>query len=374
MGEWGSGGVGEISLKISVELFLLIPLLFPPSPTLLFPPPPFPHSPPPPPSLTMATTERKPLLLDFEKPLAELETRIDQIRELAEENGVDVSSQIRQLETRAMQLRQEIFGSLSPFQRLQLARHPRRPSTLDYIQAISDEWMELHGDRGGYDDSALIAGVGRFGGQPVVMLGHQKGRDTKDNVVRNFGMASPGGYRKAMRLMEHANKFGMPILTFIDTPGALPNVEAEHQGQGEAIAYNLREMFRLDVPIICTVIGEGGSGGALGIGVGDRLLMFEHAVYTVATPEACAAILWRDSAQAPQAAVALKITAWDLKNLGILDTILPEPIGGAHSEPLKAATTLKQALLQALEELSRLTPKELKEMRYQKFRKIGIVA
>ncbi|MBD2614419.1 MAG: acetyl-CoA carboxylase carboxyltransferase subunit alpha [Nostoc sp. GBBB01] len=320
----------------------------------------------------MATTERKPLLLDFEKPLAELATRIDQIRQLAEENGVDVSGQIRQLETRAMQLREEIFSSLSPSQRLQVARHPRRPSTLDYIQAISDEWMELHGDRCGGDDPALVGGVGRLSGQPVVMLGHQKGRDTKDNIARNFGMPYPGGYRKALRLMEHANKFGMPILTFIDTPGAWSGVEAEHQGQGEAIAYNLREMFCLDVPIICTVIGEGGSGGALGIGVGDRLLMFEHSVYTVATPEACAAILWKDAGKAPQAAVALKIISHDLKNLGIIDQILPEPIGGAHADPLKAATTLKQVLLENLEELNRLTAVERRQLRYEKFRKIGV--
>ncbi len=320
----------------------------------------------------MAITERKPLLLDFEKPLLDLESRIDQIRELAAENSVDVSDQIRQLETRAMQLRQEIFSSLSPSQKLQLARHPRRPSTLDYIQAISDEWMELHGDRRGSDDPALVGGVARLAGQPVVMLGHQKGRDTKDNVARNFGMASPSGYRKAMRLMEHADRFGMPILTFIDTPGAWAGIEAEHQGQGEAIAYNLREMFRLDVPIICTVIGEGGSGGALGIGVGERLLMFEHAVYTVATPEACAAILWKDSSKSPQAAVALKITAWDLKNLGILDQLLPEPPAGAHSDPLKAATILKQALLQNLQELSQMTSQQRRQLRYQKFRNLGV--
>lgn len=320
----------------------------------------------------MAIQERKPLLLDFEKPLVELEARIDQIRELAEENDVDVSEQIRQLEARAVQLRQEIFTGLSPSQRLQLARHPRRPSTLDYVQAISDEWIELHGDRGGTDDPALVAGVGRLAGRPVVMLGHQKGRDTKDNVARNFGMASPGGYRKAIRLMEHANRFGMPILTFIDTPGAWAGVEAEKQGQGEAIAYNLREMFRFDVPILCTVIGEGGSGGALGIGVGDRLLMFEHAVYTVATPEACAAILWKDASKAPQAAEALKITAWDLKNLGILDQILSEPTGGAHSDPLKTAATLKEALLENLAQLDNLTSQERRELRYQKFRNIGV--
>jgi acetyl-CoA carboxylase carboxyl transferase subunit alpha len=320
----------------------------------------------------MVTTERKPLLLDFEKPLVELESRIDKIRELAKENGVDIGEQICQLEAQAMQLRQGIFSSLSPSQKLQMARHPRRPSTIDYIKAISDTWIELHGDRGGSDDPALVGGIAKLAGIPVVMLGHQKGRDTKDNVARNFGMAAPGGYRKAMRLMEHANRFGMPILTFIDTPGAWAGVEAEHQGQGEAIAYNLREMFRLDVPIICTVIGEGGSGGALGIGVGDRLLMFEHAVYTVATPEACAAILWKDVSKAPQAAVALKITAQDLKSLGILNQILLEPPSGAHSDPLAAAKILKQGLLQNLEELTQMTSQQRRQMRYQKFRQIGV--
>ena len=320
----------------------------------------------------MANSDRKPILLDFEKPLAELENRIVQIRELAVENDVDVSEQIRQLEARAAQLRQEIFSSLSPMQRLQLARHPRRPSTLDYIQAITDEWMELHGDRSGYDDPALVGGVARLGGQPVMMLGHQKGRDTKDNVARNFGMAAPGGYRKAIRLMEHANRFQMPILTFIDTPGAWAGVDAEKLGQGEAIAYNLREMFRFDVPILCTVIGEGGSGGALGIGVGDRLLMLEHSVYTVATPEACAAILWKDAGRAPQAAEALKITAGDLKNLGIIDQIVPEPVGGAHADPIKATGLLKQALIANLNELKKLTNQERRDLRYKKFRNIGI--
>jgi len=322
----------------------------------------------------MPTTERKPLLLDFEKPLVDLELRIEQIRELASDNGVDVSEEIRRLEARAMQLRHEIFSSLSPAQRLQLARHPRRPSTLDYIQAISDEWMELHGDRRGSDDPAIVGGVGRLGGRPVVMLGHQKGRDTKDNIARNFGMASPGGYRKAMRLMDHADRFKMPIITFIDTPGALPTVVAEHQGIGEAIAYNLREMFRLDVPIICAVIGEAFSGGAIGIGVCDRLLMFEHAVYTVITPEGCAAIIWKDAGKAPQAATALKITSGDLKNLGLIDNIIPEPIGGAHSDPITAATTLKQALIQNLDELSLLSSSQLKQTRYQKFRQMGMFA
>ncbi|MBD2157219.1 acetyl-CoA carboxylase carboxyl transferase subunit alpha [Leptolyngbya sp. FACHB-16] len=321
----------------------------------------------------MSTAERRTLLLDFEKPLAELEARIFQIRELAEDNDVDVSDQIRQLEDRAVQLRQEIFHSLTPAQRLQVARHPRRPSTLDYIQTMTDEWIELHGDRStGTDDKALVGGIARLDGRPVVMLGHQKGRDTKDNVARNFGMASPGGYRKAMRMMEHANRFNMPIITFIDTPGANPGAEAERLGQGEAIAYNLREMFRLEVPIICTVIGEGGSGGALAIGVGDRLNMFEHSVYYVASPEACSAILWRDAAKAPQAAEALRITATDLRSLGVIDQILPEPVGGAHSDPLAATATLKQSILSSLAELDALTPNERRELRYQKFRKIGV--
>ena len=320
----------------------------------------------------MSKPERRTFVLAFEKPLSDLESRIEQIRELAQENNVDVSEEISQLEARAIRLRQEIFSTLTPSQRLQLARHPRRPSTLDYIQAISDDWFELHGDRGGYDDPAVVGGVARLEGRPVVILGHQKGRDTKDNVVRNFGMASPGGYRKAMRLMEHANQFDLPILTFIDTPGAWAGVDAERLGQGEAIAYNLRQMFSLNSPIISTVIGEGGSGGALGIGVGDRVLMFEHAVYTVATPEACAAILWKDAAKAEQAASALKITSWDLKELGIIDYILSEPVGGAHADPLRAAATLKQALTGHLNELLQIPAEQRRELRYQKFRSIGV--
>jgi acetyl-CoA carboxylase carboxyl transferase subunit alpha len=208
----------------------------------------------------------------------------------------------------------------------------------------------------------------------VVILGHQKGRDTRDNVVRNFGMASPGGYRKAMRLMRHADRFSMPIITFIDTPGAYPGYEAEEMGQGEAIAYNLREMFGLNVPIVCTIIGEGGSGGALGIGVGDRLLMFEHSVYTVASPEACAAILWKDAGRSGEAAEALKITSWDLKQLGILDELLPEPVGGAHANPIEAADSLKQALVRQLVELAQLSPAVRQQQRYQKYRQIGVFA
>ena len=312
-------------------------------------------------------------LLEFEKPLVELEEQIEQIRQLARDSEVDVSQQLLQLETLATRRRKDIFDALTPSQKIQVARHPQRPSTLDYIQVITDEWLELHGDRRGSDDRALVGGVGRIGEQGVVLLGHQKGRDTKENVARNFGMASPGGYRKAMRLMEHADRFRLPILSFIDTPGAYAGVLAEEQGQGEAIAVNLREMFRLRVPILATVIGEGGSGGALGIGVADRLLMFEHSVYTVASPEACASILWRDAGKASTAAEALKITGPDLLKLGIVDLVLPEPAGGNHSAPLQAAETLKSALLEQLSELQGLSESQLIEQRYAKFRRMGMV-
>lgn len=310
-------------------------------------------------------------LLEFEKPLVELEEQIEQIRQLARDSEVDVSQQLLQLETLATRRRKDIFDALTPSQKIQVARHPQRPSTLDYIQVITDEWLELHGDRRGSDDQALVGGVGRIGDQNVVVLGHQKGRDTKENVARNFGMASPGGYRKAMRLMEHADRFRLPILSFIDTPGAYAGVLAEEQGQGEAIAVNLREMFRLRVPILATVIGEGGSGGALGIGVADRLLMFEHSVYTVASPEACASILWRDAGKASTAAEALKITGPDLLKLGIVDLVLPEPSGGNHWAPLQAAQTLKTALLGQLAELQTLSESELVDQRYAKFRRMG---
>lgn len=320
----------------------------------------------------MSKVDRRVFVLDFEKPICELEARIEQIRDLAKENNVDVSEEIANLEARAFELREEVFSSLTPAQRLQIARHPRRPSSLDYIQAITDDWFELHGDRLGHDDPALVGGVARLEGKPVVIMGHQKGRDTKDNVARNFGMASPGGYRKARRLMEHANQFKMPIISFIDTPGAAPGVEAEKLGQGEAIAYNLRQMFALDVPIITTVIGEGGSGGALGIGVAEKLLIFENSVYTVASPEACAAILWKDAGKSEQAALALKMTSQDLLELGIVDQVLPEPNHCAHTNPLATAATLKNAILQLLEELSPMTPQQRRQLRYQKFRNIGV--
>ncbi len=310
-------------------------------------------------------------LLEFEKPLVELENQIDQIRELARDSEVDVSQQLLQLETLAARRREEIFNALTPAQKIQVARHPQRPSTLDYIQMFCDDWVELHGDRNGTDDQALIGGLARIGEKSVLLIGQQKGRDTKENVARNFGMAKPGGYRKALRLMDHADRFELPIISFIDTPGAYAGLIAEEQGQGEAIAVNLREMFRLKVPIIATVIGEGGSGGALGIGVADRLLMFEHSVYTVASPEACASILWRDAGKAPEAASALKITGPDLMKLGIVDEVLKEPSGGNNWAPLQAGDTLKNALEKHLSELLALSPDELRNNRYSKFRKMG---
>ncbi len=310
-------------------------------------------------------------LLDFEKPLVELEKQIEQIRELARDSEVDVSQQLLQLETLATRRREEIFRSLTPAQKIQVARHPQRPSTLDFIQMFCDDWIELHGDRNGGDDMALIGGLGSVNNQPVLLLGHQKGRDTKENVVRNFGMAKPGGYRKALRLMQHADRFSLPILTFIDTPGAYAGLSAEEQGQGEAIARNLREMFGFKVPIIATIIGEGGSGGALGIGVADRLLMFEHSVYTVASPEACASILWRDAAKASEAATALKITGKDLVELGVIDEVLSEPAGGNNWAPIEAGNTLKGAIEKHLNELLGLKQEELLEQRYSKFRVLG---
>jgi acetyl-CoA carboxylase carboxyl transferase subunit alpha len=310
-------------------------------------------------------------LLDFEKPLVELEKQIEQIRELARDSEVDVSQQLLQLETLATRRREEIFRSLTPAQKIQVARHPQRPSTLDFIQMFCDDWIELHGDRNGGDDMALIGGLASVNNQPVLLLGHQKGRDTKENVVRNFGMAKPGGYRKALRLMQHADRFSLPILTFIDTPGAYAGLSAEEQGQGEAIARNLREMFGFKVPIIATIIGEGGSGGALGIGVADRLLMFEHSVYTVASPEACASILWRDAAKASEAATALKITGKDLLELGVIDEVLSEPAGGNNWAPIEAGNTLKGAIERHLNELLGLNKEELLEQRYSKFRVLG---
>nr|YP_010952183.1 acetyl-CoA carboxylase carboxyltransferase alpha subunit [Gloiopeltis furcata]WMP13852.1 acetyl-CoA carboxylase carboxyltransferase alpha subunit [Gloiopeltis furcata] len=314
---------------------------------------------------------RKALPLEFLKPVIELEYQIQQLSKISDDYQLSVENELSLFSSKLYDLKKNIFQSLTSLQRLHLVRQADRPTTLDYIPSILDEWIELHGDRGGADDLALVGGIGRLNGQTVIFVGHQRGKDTKDNVIRNFGMASPGGYRKALRLMRHANCFKFPILTFIDTPGAWAGIEAERLGQGEAIAVNLREMFSFDVPIICTILGEGGSGGALGIGIGDIILMLEYAVYTVATPEACAAILWKDSKQSLEAAEALKITAPDLKILGIIDTIVKEPIGGSQSNPFQTSVELKKHLVAELNRLKKLSGTERKELRYQKFRKMG---
>nr|YP_009628720.1 acetyl-CoA carboxylase carboxyltransferase alpha subunit [Acrochaetium secundatum]QBX88503.1 acetyl-CoA carboxylase carboxyltransferase alpha subunit [Acrochaetium secundatum] len=319
----------------------------------------------------MGISERKTLVLDFLKPVIELEKQILHLNNVISSNNIIISDELKVFQEELLGLKKDIFTSLAPLQRLHLVRQAERPTTLDYIPYLLDNWIELHGDRGGANDPALVGGIGKLGTQTVVFIGHQRGKDTKDNVARNFGMPSPGGYRKALRLMQHANRFSLPIITFIDTPGAWAGIEAERLGQGEAIAMNLREMFSFDVPIICTVIGEGGSGGALGIGIGDSMLMLEYAVYTVATPEACAAILWKNSQQSPEAAEALKITSSDLKVLGIIDHIVPEPLGGSQADPSIAASNLKKILSRELQGLLLLDSDERKKRRYSKFRQMG---
>jgi len=314
---------------------------------------------------------RKAVALSFLKPVLELEYQVEQLTKISKNNQLDILSCLNELKSKLSRIKKEIFQSLTPLQRLHLVRQADRPTTLDYIEKIMDNWIELHGDRGGTNDPALIGGLGKIDGKTIVFIGHQRGKDTKDNVVRNFGMASPGGYRKALRLMEHANRFNFPILTFIDTPGAWAGIDAEKLGQGEAIAVNLREMFSFNVPIICTIIGEGGSGGALGIGIGDTILMLEYSVYTVATPEACAAILWKDSKKSLEAAEALKITSYDLKVLGIVDEIVEEPIGGSQADPDLASNILKNKLISELNILLSLSNIKRKELRYQKFRRMG---
>ena len=291
-------------------------------------------------------------LLDFEKPLVELEEQIEQIRQLARDSEVDVSQQLLQLETLATRRRREIFESLSPAQKIQVARHPQRPSTLDYIQVITDEWVELHGDRRFADDHAIVTGMAQFRGEPVFVLGHQKGRDTQQKIFRNFGYARPEGYRKALRVMKMAEKFKRPVIVFVDTPAAYPGAESEERGVAEAIALNLREMALLDTPIVVLVCGEGGSGGALGIAIGDRVLMQEFSMYSVIPPEGCASILWRDGKQGAKAAEALRLAAPDLEHLGIVDGVLPEPVGGAHRDAAAAAATLKAALIEQLDALA----------------------
>src|SRR5881296_2944112 len=304
---------------------------------------------------------------NVEQPIQELEKRIENLAEIP--GGEDRAPEIERLRRQLQDLRGEIYSHLSAWQKTQVARHPKRPYTLDYIQMLFSNWVEIHGDRKFADDPAIVGGFATYQGLPVAVLGHQKGRDIREKIRRNFGMPSPEGYRKALRIMKLAEKFARPLFCFIDTPGAYPGRGAEERGQAEAIATNLREMARLSVPIIVTVTGEGGSGGALAIGVGDRVNMLEHSIYSVISPEGCAAILWSDASKAPDAARAMRITATDLRELEIVDEIVPEPVGGAHADPKRAAELLDSVLSRHLEELLGMDPNQRCEARYQKFRK-----
>jgi acetyl-CoA carboxylase carboxyl transferase subunit alpha len=310
--------------------------------------------------------------LEFEKPILELETKIQELKQFAQVEKVDFSAEIARLERKVARLQEEIFANLTPWQRTQIARHPSRPYAMDYIRLMLTDFMELHGDRAFSDDKAIVGGFARLDGVALVVIGHQKGRDTKEKLARNFAMANPEGYRKALRLMKLAEKFGKPVLTLVDTPGAYPGIGAEERGQAEAIARNLREMSELRVPIVVAVTGEGGSGGALGIAVGDVVYMLEYAIYSVISPEGCASILWRDPAKAPEAAAAMGITAQTLKRLTLIDEIVPEPVGGAHRNHQEMATTLKGFLVKAFERLNRVPVEKLLEQRYQKFRRMGV--
>lgn len=309
--------------------------------------------------------------LDFEKPILELELKIAELKSLAADGSINLSDEIKTLEKRLEKVKREVFDSLTPWQKVQIARHPKRPYTLDYINMIMVDFLELHGDRMFQDDKAMVGGFAKIDSDRVLVIGHQKGKDTKENLMRNFGSAHPEGYRKAMRLMELSEKFKVPIVAFIDTPGAYPGIGAEERGQANSIAHNLREMILLKVPIIVIVIGEGGSGGALGIGIGDKVYVMENAYYSVISPEGCAAILWKDRLKAPEAADVLKLTAKDLLGLGIIDGEIPEPLGGAHRDPEKAAHTIKKCIKKALKELKAVPVDRLVEKRYKKFRNMG---
>jgi acetyl-CoA carboxylase carboxyl transferase subunit alpha len=310
-------------------------------------------------------------VLEFERPVIELRKRIAALREIEVDTGADLSASIDQLNQQAERLQHQIFADLSPWQRTLLSRHPGRPYFLDYLEALFTDWQELHGDRAGHDDHSIVTGLARFRGRPVAVMGHQKGRNTKENLRRNFGMSRPEGYRKALRVMQLANRFSLPILTFIDTPGAYPGVDAEERGQAEAIARNIMEMAAFRVPVICVVVGEGGSGGALALGVGNRVLMLENSVYSVISPEGCAAILWRDRAEAARAAQALRITAADCLSFNVVDEVVAEPPGGAHRDPDRTTATLGDALARHLEELEALDGDALREDRYRRFRRLG---
>jgi len=312
--------------------------------------------------------------LPFERPVLELEKKIAELKS-SSASGIDLSGEIKSVEKKVEKALKEVYDNLTPWQRVQVARHPLRPYTMDYINYLTQGFVELHGDRNFSDDKALITGFAKWktGNQaPVCVIGHQKGRDTKENLLRSFGSAHPEGYRKAMRVMRLAEKFGVPIICFVDTPGAYPGIGAEERGQAEAIAVNLREMGELTVPIIVIIIGEGGSGGALGIGVGDRVFVLENAYYSVISPEGCAAILWKDSARAPDAAAALKLTAEDLLELGLIDKVIREPLGGAHRDLETSAENVRIAIEESMQELKAIPKKDLPDRRYQKFRKMGV--
>lgn len=310
--------------------------------------------------------------LDFEQPIAELEAKIEELKLIGDDNEINISDEIARLEAKSKALTESIFSSLSAWQIAQLARHPRRPYTLDYIDAFFTDFEELHGDRTFADDAAIVGGLARLEGRPVMIIGHQKGRDTHEKVHRNFGMPRPEGYRKAMRLMEMAERFRLPVLTFIDTPGAYPGVGAEERGQSEAIARNLMVMARLRTPVICTVIGEGGSGGALAIGIGDRLLMLQYSTYSVISPEGCASILWKSAAKAADAAEAMGITADRLSELELADRVIPEPLGGAHRDPELMAERLKSTLLEYLDQLDRVDTDTLLDYRMRRIADYGV--
>ena len=312
-----------------------------------------------------------PFELEFDKPLKELERQITELKRTAVERELDVRREIAPLEQKLAELRREIYENLTPMQRVQVARHPRRPYTLDYIETVFTDFVELKGDRLFRDDPAIVCGWARLGGRPVVIIGHQKGRDTKENLTRNFGMAHPEGYRKALRLMHMAARFHAPVITLIDTMGAHPGLGAEERGQAEAIAHNLEDMALLGTPIVAVVIGEGGSGGALALGLADRVLMFENSVYSVISPEGCAAILWKAATEKERAAEALKLTARDLLRLAVIDEIIPEPPGGAHADPDSAAKALGEALERHIHELAKLKPEKLVRQRAEKYRDMG---
>ena len=310
--------------------------------------------------------------LDFEKPIAELEKKIEELTLFTSNGNIDLEEEILKLQKKSDQLLAEIYSRLTPWQKVQISRHPNRPYTLDYIEAMLSDFVEMHGDRGFADDPAIVCGMAKLDGMPVVVIGHQKGRTLKERVFRNFGQPNPEGYRKALRLMHFAEKFKKPIVTFIDTQGAYPGIGAEERGQGESIARNLYVMSALKTPIISVVIGEGGSGGALALGVADRVLMLEHATYSVISPEGCAAILWENGSKASEAAELLKITAQDLFQMNVIDEVVEEPIGGAHRDPRRAAELLKDALTRNLSEIKALPMEELTRLRFEKFRKLGM--